>query len=291
LDEAWPQEVARDARRLAEVAVAEDGPFDITSALTVAVDAKGVAVLEARSGGVLAGTSYADAVAQYCGLSGVEWRASEGGVFRSGESLGTFRGPLRSILRCERPLLNLLQRGCGIATVTRSFVDSVLGTKCCVLHTRKTLPGLRTFDVHAVLTGGAGLHRLDLARVVLVKDNHWHGLQASGMTLSKARAAALARGIDAFQVEVESEAQVEEACGAGATRILIDNQTPGTVMRWGSLARRLSNGIEIEATGGIDLANVRAYAEAGVDFVSVGALTHSVKALDIALEVSPSSPA
>jgi nicotinate-nucleotide pyrophosphorylase (carboxylating) len=288
LDEAWLQQVAKDASRLAEVAVAEDGPSDSTSEVTVAADAHGVAVLEARSGGVAAGRSYADAVARHCDLPGVEWLASDGGVFRSGDRLGTLRGPLRSILRCERPLLNLLQRGCGIASVTRSYVDALRGTACRVLHTRKTLPGLRTFDVHAVLTGGGSLHRLDLARVVLVKDNHWHGLRASGMTLSQARAAALARGIEAFQVEVESEAQVEEACAAGATRILVDNQTPETVAQWGGLARRLATGIQIEATGGIDLANVRAYAEAGVDFVSVGALTHSVKALDIALEVSPS---
>ena len=119
----------------------------------------------------------------------------------------------------------------------------------------------------------------------MVKDNHWRALVRGGGTLASALDAARERGITALQVEVESVSQLEEACAAGATRLLVDNQTPDTVARWAERARVLRPGIEIEATGGITLSNVRAYAEAGADFVSIGALTHSVVAADLAIEV------
>jgi nicotinate-nucleotide pyrophosphorylase (carboxylating) len=119
----------------------------------------------------------------------------------------------------------------------------------------------------------------------MVKDNHWQALRAGGRTLADALAQARERGISSLQVEVESPAQVEEACTAGATRLLVDNQTPETLAAWAQRARELKSGIEIEATGGITLANVRAYAEAGADHVSIGALTHSVRAADLAIEV------
>ena len=268
------------------MALAEDGEVDITSAVIVASDVRAEAVLEARADGVLAGSAYADAVARGCGLSGVEWRLSEGDAFEAGRPLGAFAGPLRAILRAERPLLNLLQRGCGIATTTRGYVEKLRGTGCRVLHTRKTLPGLRAFDVRCVLAGGGALHRIDLSREALVKDNHWSALEALGGSIRDAQAAASARGVISFQVEVETEAQLEAACEAGATRILIDNQSPETVKDWAARARLLAPGIEVEASGGIELGNVRDYAEAGAAFVSVGALTHSVQALDIALEVT-----
>ena len=140
--------------------------------------------------------------------------------------------------------------------------------------------------MRAVLAGGGTSHRLDLSRAVMVKDNHWRELESSGRSLEQARADALERGVTAFQVEVESESQVRAACAAGATRILVDNQTPDTLRTWAELARGLSPDIEVEATGGVDLQSARAYAEAGADFISVGALTHSVRALDISLELS-----
>jgi nicotinate-nucleotide pyrophosphorylase (carboxylating) len=164
-------------------------------------------------------------------------------------------------------------------------VNAVAGTSCRILHTRKTAPGLRALDIAAVLAGGGSRHRADLTHEVMVKDNHWQALRASGGTLADALAHARARKIPALQVEVESLDQVEEACRAGATRLLVDNQTPDTLRRWAERARALRSGIEIEATGGITLENVRAYAEAGADFVSVGALTHTVAAADLALEV------
>ncbi len=159
------------------------------------------------------------------------------------------------------------------------------GTRCRILHTRKTAPGLRLFDVSAVLAGGGGTHRLSLARTVMVKDNHWRALSASGRTLAEALAAARELGVRELQVEVELLEQVEEAAAAGATRLLVDNQSADTLRAWGQLARDISPTIELEATGGVSLHSVASYAEAGADYVSVGALTHSVIAADISLEV------
>lgn len=289
MDRAFDLSVREDARRLAEAALAEDGAVDITTEVTVSGDPLAEAWIEARSDGVLAGSAYADAVAVGCGLTPVNWRLADGDPFRSGERLGGLNGPVRAILRCERPLLNLLQRACGISTTTRAYVEALRGTSCRVLHTRKTAPGLRTFDVSAALASGGVLHRLDLARVVLVKDNHWRELEVSGRSLTGAREAARARGVLMFQVEVESVFQLEAACAAGATRILVDNQSPPIVREWAARARQLSPGIEVEATGGIDLTNVRDYAQAGADFVSIGAITHSVRAVDISLEVTSRS--
>jgi nicotinate-nucleotide pyrophosphorylase (carboxylating) len=276
---------AADAERVAAIALAEDGRCDLTSEVTVASSARGTGRLEFRSGGVLAGQVYAEAVARTCGCT-IDWEAAEGSQLGRHSTIGTVAGPLAPLLRAERPLLNLLQRASGIATTTRGYVGAVTGTPARILHTRKTAPGLRMLDVAGVLAGGGSLHRLDLAHAVMVKDNHWHALAAQGKTLRSALADARARGATSLQVEVESEAQLRSACEAGATRLLLDNQSPDTVYRWGELARELAPGIEIEATGGITLENVRAYADGGADFISVGALTHSVKAVDIALEIT-----
>jgi len=276
---------AADAERLAAIALAEDGPCDVTSEVTVASTARGAGRLEFRSGGVLAGQVYAEAVARACGCT-IDWDVSEGNHLGPNAAIGTATGPLAPLLRAERPLLNLLQRASGIATATRAFVGAVAETPARILHTRKTAPGLRTLDIAGVLAGGGTLHRLDLAHTVMVKDNHWQALATQGKTLRAALADARTRGIRGLQVEVESEAQLRSACEAGATRLLLDNQSPETVHRWAELARELAPAMEIEATGGITLENVRAYAEAGADFISVGALTHSVKAADIALEIT-----
>ena len=202
-----------------------------------------------------------------------------------GAAVGVVRGELGDILRAERPLLNLLQRASGIATTTRAFVDAIQGTRCRILHTRKTAPGLRSLDIAAVLAGGGHPHRADLSHAVMVKDNHWRALASEGTGLDQALGQARRRGLTDLYVEVESVEQVELACAAGATRLLVDNQRPETVRAWGQLARGRLPGIEIEATGGISLRDVRDYAEAGADFISIGALTHSVTAADIAIEV------
>ncbi len=270
--------------RIAAAALAEDGDRDVTTFVTVPIGLPAEAVIEYRTGGVLAGAAFADAVARACECR-IDWRAPDGRVLPSGATAGIIHGHLSRILRAERPLLNLLQRACGIATLTRRYVDAVAGLPCRILHTRKTAPGLRALDIAAVVSGGGERHRADLSHEVMVKDNHWQALVRSDGDLARALSDARALGVTALYVEVESEAQMEEACRAGATRLLVDNQAPAIVRRWGEMARRMRPGIEIEATGGITLENVRSYAAAGADFVSVGALTHSVVAADLAVEV------
>lgn len=191
-------------------------------------------------------------------------------------------GRSRGILTAERVALNLLQRMSGIATATRRFVDAVAGTPCRVLDTRKTAPGLRPFDRQAVRDGGGVNHRYDLSEMVLVKDNHRR--LAGGVARAIAAARSGAPGVE-VEVEVESEAELAEALAAGADRILIDNQKPETVARWCAIARRAPKAPLLEASGNMRLDTVRAYAEAGVDAVSVGSLTHSVTAADISLEL------
>jgi nicotinate-nucleotide pyrophosphorylase (carboxylating) len=274
----------REIERIAVAALAEDGRLDITTALTVSPRIKAGGLIEYRTGGVLSGIPYADAVASACGCK-IEWTAPEASSVKPGTTVGVVRGELGEILRAERPLLNFLQRASGIATTTRGFVDAVQGTRCRILHTRKTAPGLRALDIAAVVAGGGWPHRADLSHEVMVKDNHWRALANSGTGLDHALAQARQRGITALYVEVESTEQLERACSAGATRLLVDNQSPATVREWAGRARALVPGIEIEATGGITLANARTYAEAGADYISIGALTHSVQAADIALEV------
>lgn len=274
----------REIDRIAAAALAEDGRLDITSALTVPPRTKAGGVIEYRSGGVLSGTAYADAVAGACGCA-VEWTSAEADTVQPDSAVGVVRGELRDVLRAERPMLNLLQRASGIANATRAFVDAVQGTRCRILHTRKTAPGLRALDVSAVLAGGGHRHRLDLCHEVMVKDNHWQAFARDGARLAQALAQGRTRGITALYVEVESVEQLEVACTAGATRLLVDNQPPATLRAWAQLARERVPGIELEATGGITLANVRDYAEAGADFISIGALTHSVQAADIAIEI------
>lgn len=279
-----PASARADALRVARLALDEDGPRDLTTGVTGAGEAPTVGRIEYRSGGILAGREWADAVARETGCE-TQWAAEDGDRIGAGGVVATMTGSFAAVLRAERPLLNLLQRACGIANATGAYVVAVAGTGCRVLHTRKTAPGLRLLDIAAVLAGGGTLHRLDLSDTVMIKDNHWQALAQSGVSLAEALVRARQQGAASCQVEVESRSQVEAACAAGADRLLIDNQSPDSVCEWGILARRLRPGIEIEATGGIDLSNVRAYAEAGADFVSIGALTHSVRAADLGVEV------
>ena len=274
-------DLAADAERLARIALEEDGPRDLSSEISVNADRLAVGLIEFRGRGVLSGIAYATAIAKLTGCT-LDWLVAEGElvVNRPVARIGI---GLLGILRAERPMLNLLQRASGIATATRSCVDAVAGTGCRVLHTRKTAPGLRLFDVAAVVAGGGLVHRLDLAHTVLIKDNHWRAMRELGRSLAQSLEAARRRGALECQVEIESEEQLEEACAAGADRLLLDNQPPEVIRRWGDQARALRPTIAIEATGGITRANILAYAQAGADFASLGALTHSVTAADLAL--------
>jgi nicotinate-nucleotide pyrophosphorylase (carboxylating) len=172
---------------------------------------------------------------------------------------------------------------CGIATETRRFADAVAGTGCRIYDTRKTAPGLRAFDREAVRDGGGANHRDTLAAMVLIKDNHRR--LAGGVAAAIAKARAYAPAGMPIEAEVESEAELREALAAGADQILIDNQTPETVARWTAIAKARNPPPWVEASGNMRLDTVRAYALAGPDCVSVGALTHSVRAADISLEL------
>jgi nicotinate-nucleotide pyrophosphorylase (carboxylating) len=202
-----------------------------------------------------------------------------------GQSVAVIRHNARVILSCERVILNLLQRLSGIATLTRKFVDAVSGTKARVLDTRKTAPGLRMLDKYAVRCGGGQNHRLDLSDGVLIKNNHI--ALAGGIAPALERAHRNRRGSQPIEIEVRSLKELEEALGNGAEAVLLDNMPVEDVKQAVTRCARLERRIPVECSGGIVLENIRAYAETGVDFISVGALTHSVTATDMSLRVVP----
>jgi nicotinate-nucleotide pyrophosphorylase (carboxylating) len=201
-----------------------------------------------------------------------------------GQVLAVIRHNARVLLSCERVILNLMQHLSGIATLTRTYVDAIQGTKAHVLDTRKTVPGLRALEKYAVLCGGGTNHRLDLASGILIKNNHI----ALGGGLRTALTHALERRQQGqrVQVEVRSRQELEEALECGAEAILLDNMTPAQVKDAVDRIRIEKRWIPTEASGGIVLENIRSYAETGVDFISVGALTHSAKAADISMTIT-----
>jgi len=202
-----------------------------------------------------------------------------------GQVLAVIRHNARVLLSSERVILNLLQHLSGIASLTRQYVDAIHGTRARVLDTRKTVPGMRALEKYAVLCGGGTNHRLDLASGILIKNNH--------ISLGGGVAAVLARAIEhrkpgqRIEVEVRSSQELEEALGHGAEAILLDNMTPAQAKDSVDRIKKEERWIPIEASGGIVLGNIRAYAEAGVDFISVGALTHSARAADISMTIAP----
>ncbi len=202
---------------------------------------------------------------------------------RGGQVLAVIRHNARVLLSCERVILNLMQHLSGIATLTRNYVDAIQGTKSRVLDTRKTVPGLRMLEKYAVLCGGGTNHRLDLASGILIKNNHI----ALGGGLRTAITHALERRQKGqrVQAEVRNARELDEALECGAEAILLDNMTPAQVKNAVERIRKEERWIPTEASGGIVLENIRAYAETGVDFISVGALTHSAKAADISMSI------
>jgi nicotinate-nucleotide pyrophosphorylase (carboxylating) len=209
----------------------------------------------------------------------------DGVRLHKGQSVAVIRHNARVILSCERVILNFLQRMSGIATLTRKFVDAVSGTKARILDTRKTAPGLRLIDKYAVRCGGGLNHRLDLSDGVLIKNNHIALAGGIGPVLE--RAVRNRRGSQPIEVEVRTMGELEAALAFGAEAILLDNMSPEQVRGAVELCARMERHIPVECSGGIRLENVRAYAEAGVDFISVGLLTHSPQAADMSLRVSP----
>jgi nicotinate-nucleotide pyrophosphorylase (carboxylating) len=271
-----------DVERVVAAALAEDvGSGDATTLALVPEDARCRAELLLEEPGVVCGLPVAAVVFAALDPSvTVKPRLEEGAAVSDVPAvLAEVDGPARAILSGERVALNLLGRLCGIASLTRRFVELTDGTSTTVLDTRKTTPGLRALEKYAVRCGGGGNHRAGLYDGVLVKENH---LRVAGGIA--AALAALDGRVDGLPVEVEAETlvQVGEALDCGAPRILLDNMSPEDVRK----AVRLTAGrAELEASGGVSLATVRAYAETGVDFVSVGALTHSARSLHVSLEV------
>jgi nicotinate-nucleotide pyrophosphorylase (carboxylating) len=265
--------------------LAEDvGSGDVTTDSIVPEDAVASARIVAKSECVVSGLPISRRVFELLDHS-LSWEelVRAGAKVGPATTLARLSGRTRAILTGERVALNLLQRMCGIATTTRLYVEAVAGTGCRILDTRKTAPGLRAFDRAAVLDGGGSNHRAGLYDMVLVKDNHRAVAGGVQPALLAARSGAPA-GMT-VEVEVESEEDLREAVEGGADVLLIDNQSPDTVKRWAGIARRGAAAPQIEASGNMTLERVRDYALAGADSISVGALTHSVSAADVSLEV------
>jgi len=272
-----PVAITRDAVRRA---LAEDlGPLgDITAAL-VPVDACATADVVARAAGVLAGTACATEVfAQLDAAVSVTWLLHDGAALGPATKIGRVEGPMRSVLTGERTALNFLCHLSGVATATQAFVQAA-GATTRVWDTRKTLPGLRALEKAAVRAGGGVNHRGSLSDFVLIKDNHLAGL---GITDAVQRSLARWPG-RAVEVECDRIEQVEEAITAGATMVLLDNMTPGEVRACVAL---VEGRLTVEVSGGINVENVRAYADAGADLVSTSVITQSAPALDIAFDIS-----
>ncbi|HZE26503.1 MAG TPA: carboxylating nicotinate-nucleotide diphosphorylase [Terriglobales bacterium] len=209
----------------------------------------------------------------------------DGVRLHKGQSVAVIRHNARVILSCERVILNFLQRMSGIATLTRQFVEAVSGTKARILDTRKTVPGLRVIDKYAVRCGGGQNHRLDLSDGVLIKNNHI--ALAGGIVPALERAHRNRRGSQPIEVEVRTLDEMEQALAHDAEALLLDSMSVDDVRQAVEYCSRLEKRIPVECSGGIKLENVRAYAETGVNFISVGALTHSAQAVDMSLRVLP----
>lgn len=276
-----PEEIHRAVR----AALAEDiGRGDVTTLATVPKAAMVVSVMRAREPLVVAGLALAEtAFHQLSPRVKIKRLAKDGQRIRAGAGLLKISGPVRAILSAERVALNFVQRLSGVATLTARFAAELRGTRAQVLDTRKTTPGWRRFEKYAVACGGGRNHRIGLFDMVLIKDNH---LAALHDAKPNAIAAAVQRARKKFpklKVEVEADtlAQVAQAADAGADIILLDNMTPAQLKRAVKLVRGRA---QTEASGGVNLQTIRAFAQTGVDFISVGALTHSARAVDIGLD-------
>lgn len=274
-----------EIREVARLALAEDiGSGDVTTLATVPETAQASAVMRAREPLTVAGLELAAAAFRELSTA-VNVRAStrDGKGLAANESLLQIAGPARPILSAERVALNFIQRLSGVATLTAQFVAAVRGTRAQILDTRKTTPGWRRLEKYAVTCGGGKNHRVGLYDMVLIKDNHLAALQGES---PNAIAAAVERAriqYPTLKIEVEADTilQVEQALAAGANLILLDNMTPAQLQ---AAVQKCYGRAQTEASGGVNLATVRAIAESGVDYISVGALTHSARAVDIGLD-------
>ncbi|OQO89339.1 nicotinate-nucleotide diphosphorylase (carboxylating) [Saccharomonospora piscinae] len=278
---------AAEVRRVVTTALEEDlryGP-DVTTGATVPAGAVATAELTPRVAGVVAGVGVARAVFDaVLGAEGYEVRGerADGSRVAAGEPVLVVRGATRDLLTAERTALNLLSHLSGVATVTAAWVDAVTGTGCAVRDSRKTLPGLRVLQKYAVRCGGGVNHRMGLGDAVLIKDNH---VAAAGSVTDALRLAREYAPTVPCEVEVDDLDQLAEALRAGADEVLLDNLEPADCVRAVELRDELSAKTRLEASGGLALHNARRYAETGVDYLAVGALTHSAPTLDVGMDL------
>ncbi len=274
----WSHPEITDAIRRA---IAEDvGSGDITSEACVDAQARANGEFLAREDLVVAGVELLAEIYQALGgVDSVEIVRSSGSEAEAGCVVARVAGRTRTLLTAERTALNFLQRLSGVATLARAFARQVEGTRCRVLDTRKTTPGLRRLEKLAVAAGGATNHRMGLWDAVLIKNNHITA--AGGVRTAMERARSLGKPIE---IEVRSRAELDEALDCGADHLLLDNFPPPEVTE---LVRRIAGRARVEVSGGVTLATVRAYAETGADYVSAGALTHSARAVDLSFRLVP----
>ena len=270
-------------------AVAEDlmGGIDVTSTATIPADQRSTATFGARQPGVISGLPVAAAVIEtVCGEAASNFQASvvDGTSVEAGTKIAEVTAPTRSLLTAERTALNLMCHLSGVATATRRWADALEGTAAVVRDTRKTTPGLRALEKYAVRCGGGTNHRMGLADMALVKDNHIAA--AGGVAEAFRRVRALASTIP-VEIEVDSLDGLREAIAAGADEVLIDNFSPDEMREAVAIRNRLGPAVRIEASGGLTLESARAVAETGVDYIAVGELTHSARVLDIGLDLRP----
>ncbi len=279
---------AREVARLVDLALDEDlryGP-DVTTEATIRVDQQATADVVARETGVVCGVDVALVVLEGVGfpLADVTVSLRDGDTVAPARTVLTASGPLRPLLLAERTMLNFMTHLSGVATATSVWVRAVEGTGCRVRDTRKTLPGLRQLEKYAVRCGGGVNHRMGLGDAALVKDNH---VAATGSIARAIEDVRRLRPDTPLEVECDRLDQVSEALDAGCTLILLDNMVVDDIAKAVELAS--SSSALLEASGGITLDNVRAIASTGVDFVAIGALTHSVRALDLGFDVRESA--
>jgi nicotinate-nucleotide pyrophosphorylase (carboxylating) len=268
-------------RDLIKRALAEDlqGGQDITSVATVSGDEKIVADFTARKSGVVAGIDMARAVLEEVGLTDIAVLVKDGASVKSGEVLMTVRGDTRAILLAERTALNFLGHLSGIATLTRTWVDAVAGTNCIIRDTRKTTPGMRLLEKYAVRMGGGTNHRMSLSDAALIKDNHIAAAGGVAQAFSKVREKFPTSEIE---IEVDTLDQLREVLPLKPDLVLLDNMSPAQCAEAVSI---VAGATKLEASGGITLDNAKAYALTGVQFLAIGALTHSAPVFDIGLDL------
>jgi len=268
-------------------ALAEDAADrDLTAQATIAVQQSGTALITAKAAGMLSGVQVADRVFELldAGITR-QWQRNDGDAVGVGDQIASFSGPLRSLLSAERTALNFIQHLSGIASATHAFVEAVAGTDCAIVDTRKTTPGLRHLEKQAVQHGGGLNHRMDLASGMLIKENHIVAAGSIRAAIARCRELLSRQGHASeiwIEVECETLDELGEAVDAAPDIILLDNMSPQLTRQARGM---VPASIVLESSGNITLENARAYAEAGVDRIAIGAITHSAPSLDISMRV------